>query len=168
MTYVRKTTRTTNKPPSPSTGAGLSRVNPVPAGQPYLVPEGWELTILDFTPDATQLVLAENQLNDPPLPGRRFSIVRVRTKNVSAGNPADHDVTFALRLVGSENISYSKFDESCGVIPDSFSSKPDDIPEGGSFDGNICYQTAIGETDFTIFTNYFLRDEESVRWLEVE
>ena len=87
--------------------------------------------------------------------------------NVSAGNPADHDVNFALRMVGSENIGYSKFEESCGVVPDSFTFKPDDIFEGGSLVGNICYQTAIGETDFTIFTNYFLSDDENVRWFEV-
>ncbi|MCH7810208.1 MAG: hypothetical protein IH863_06485 [Chloroflexi bacterium] len=140
----------------------------MPAGQTLLVPEGWELTILDFTPDATQEVLDENQFNDPPAPGMRFSIVRVRTKNVSAGNPDDHDLTFALRMVGSENIGYSTFASSCGVIPDSFIFKPDDLFQGGSLDGNICYETAVGETDFTIFTNYLFSDDEDIRWFEVE
>ena len=153
--------------PPVSTGLGLSRSNPIPSGQAFTVPEGWELTIVDFTPDATQQVLDENQFNDPPGPGKRFSIVRIRTKNISAGNPADHDVGFALRMVGSENVGYSTFEASCGVIPDSFTFKPDDLFEGGSLEGNICFETANGESDFAIYTNYFLGDDEDVRWLEV-
>lgn len=154
--------------PTPVPGLGLSRDNPVPAGQPYLIPEGWRVTIVDFTPDATQEVLDENQFNDPPAPGKRFSIVRVKVENVSAGNPGDPDVGFAFRMVGSENVGYSTFEASCGVIPDDIDFKPNDVFEGGSLEGNICYETAIGETDFTIFTDYSLSDEEDIRWFAVE
>lgn len=153
--------------PTPPAGVGLSRENPVPMGQPFLVPEGWEITILQFIPDATQIVLDENMFNDPPAPGRRYSIVRVRMKNVSAGNPADPDAGFALRMVGSQNIGYSTFEESCGVIPDDIDWKSDDIFQGGTVEGNLCYQTGVGETDFTIFTAFFLSSDENVRWFEV-
>jgi hypothetical protein len=155
-------------PPAPPAGFGLSRSNPVPMGQPFLVPEGWEITILEFIADATQIVLDENMFNDPPAPGRRYSIVRVRMKNVSAGNPADPDAGFALRMVGSQNIGYSTFRESCGVIPDDIDFKSGDIFAGGIIEGNVCYQTAIGETDFTIFTNFFLSPDENTRWFEVK
>ena len=151
---------------TPSPG-GLSRDNPASAGQPFRVPEGWELTIVSFVPDATQEVLDENQFNDPPAPGKRFSIVRVRTENVSAGNPGDPDINYALRMVGSMNIGYSTFENSCGVVPDSFTFKPDDVFQGGSLEGNVCYEAAIGESGFVIYTNYFLGDDEDVRWLEV-
>ncbi len=70
-------------------------------------------------------------------------------------------------MVGSENIGYSTFQNSCGVIPDSFSSQPDDVFEGGSQEANICYETANGESNFAIYTEYFLSDDEDVRWLEV-
>ena len=153
--------------PTPLPAVGLSRDNPAPAGQPYLVPEGWELTILDFTPDATQEVLDQNQFNDPPAPGKQFSIVRVRVKNISAGNPEAHNVGFALRMVGSENIGYSTFQASCGDIPDHFLFKPDNLFQGGSVDGNVCYETAVDETDFTTFTSY-TSDDENIRWFAVE
>ena len=154
--------------PSPAPAVGQSRDDPVPAGQSLLVPEGWELTILDFTPNGTQEVLDENQFNDPPSPGMRFSIVRVRTKNVAADDPENHTLSFALRMVGSENIGYSTFESSCGVIPDSFTFKPDELFQGGSLDGNVCYETAIGETEFTVFTDYSSSGDENIRWFAVE
>lgn len=156
--------------PSPTNppAVGLSRSNPVPMGQPYLVPEGWRIEILDFIPDATQIVMDENQFNDPPAAGFRFSIVRVRMSNVSAGNPADPDAGYALRMVGSRNVGYSTFRDSCGVIPEDLDFMSFEVFEGGSVEGNVCYQTGVGETGFAIYTNFFLSDDEDVRWFEVK
>jgi hypothetical protein len=154
--------------PTPVPSVGLSRGNPAPAGVPYRVPEGWEITILDFKPDATQEVLDENQFNDPPDPGYRFSMIRIRVKNVSADDPDDPDPDYALRLLGSENVGYTTFDNSCGVIPDDFTFMSNDVFRGGEQTGNICFQTKIGESGFVLYTHYFLSDDENTRWLAVQ
>jgi hypothetical protein len=150
----------------PTPGVGLARDNPVPMGQEYLVPEGWRVRMVDFIPDATQMVLDENQFNDPPRAGYKFAIVRVRVTNVSAEEPADPDVSFAMRMVGSLNVGYSTFENSCGVIPDDFPSN--DVFRGGSAEGNICFEVGETETNFSVYTEYFLSDDENVRWFEVE
>ncbi len=146
---------------------GESRDNPVSAGQPYILSEGWEMTVVDFIPDATQAVLAENQFNDPPDPGFKYVMVRVRATNISAGDPADFDASFALRLVGSRNISYDQFTRSCGVIPDELGlDAPSEAFTGGTVEGNVCFHVGADETGFVIFTEFFL--EEDMAYFSVE
>lgn len=136
---------------------GLSRDNPVPAGQALTVPDGWEISVVNFIPDATQMVLAENQFNDPPDPGFKYVIVRVRATNVSAGDPADFDASFALRLVGSRSVSYDQFTRSCGVIPDELGlDVPSEAFTGGTVEGNICFHVGADEAEFVMFTEFFL------------
>ena len=145
---------------------GLSRDNPVPAGQAYTIPEGWEVTVMDFIPDATQMVLAENQFNDPPAAGKKFAMVRLRGTNVSAESP-DFDPTFSFRVVGSLNVPYSTFDNSCGVIPGEFENT--EAFQGGTVEGSICFEVGADETDFVLFTEFLLTfDEESRRWFAVQ
>lgn len=154
--------------PTPVSQAGLTRNNPVPRGSSLVTPEGWRIEVLDFDPDATQIVLDENQFNDPPKPGFRYAIVRIRMTNVSAGSPGDPDPGFALRMVGSRNVGYSTFEESCGVIPDDADFKSDDIFPGGALEGNVCYQIGQTENNFTIYTDFLFSDEEDSRWFEVD
>ena len=153
--------------PTPVPAVGLERTNPVPMGQSLIVPSGWEVTIVGFTPDATDAVLKENQFNDPPEPGMRFAFVRVRMTNVSAPDPEHHDAGFALRLVGSENVAYTTFTDWCGVIPDDIDFGPSEVFRNGTVEGNLCYQVDDTETGFAIFTDFFLADEEDRRWFAV-
>lgn len=154
--------------PTPTPAQGLSRQNPVPQGQALVVPEGWELAVTSFIPEATKLVLAENQFNDPPEPGMKFAIVRVRMTNVAADDPDNPDAGFALRLVGSKQLGYSTFTDYCGVIPDNIAFGTSDVFRGGTVEGNVCYQVGIDETDFVLFTDFFLNDPEDTRWFAVE
>jgi len=152
----------------PSQGtSGLSRNDPVPAGHSLTTPEGWQIQILGFTADATQEVLNENQFNDPPKAGHKFSIVRVRMTNATAGNPGDPDAGYALRMVGSANVGYSTFENSCGVIPDDIDNQSGDVFPGGSVEGNVCYEVELGEQDFQIYTAFFIADDADVRWFDV-
>ena len=165
---------TPTQPPIPTATStplplvGLERSNPIQAGQSLIVPEGWEITIVGSTADATQSVLDENQFNDPPDPGMRFTIVRVRMTNVSAPDPERHDAGFALRLVGSENLSYTTFTDSCGVIPDDIDNGPSEVFRNGTVEGNVCYQVGDTETNFTMFTDFFLSDDANRRWFTVD
>lgn len=140
-------------------GAGLSRDSPVPAGQSYVVPEGWEVMVVDFIPDATEAVLQENPNNDPPAPGKKFAIVTLRGTNISAegpapGDPADFDPTFVFRLVGSLNVQYSTFENDCGVYPGSFVFRNTVAFPEGTVEGNICFEVGETETDFVLFTEF--------------
>jgi len=152
---------TPTEPPAPT---GRSRADPIPRGVPLVEPEGWEITVLDYVPDAWPTVQAENQFNDPPQPGYRMAMIRVRVKNVSADDPAyfsDGD----LKLVGSENVVYTAFERSCGVIPGAFG-----FPElfrGGVIEGNVCFQVREQETSLVLFTDFSFGNKDR-RYFAVE
>lgn len=152
----------------PQGTSGLSRESPVPFGDGLVTPEGWEIKLTGFIPNATQMVLDENQFNDPPQAGHRFTIVRLRMTNVSAGNPGDPDAGYAIRMVGSASVGYSTFGNSCGVIPDDIDNKSSDVFPGGSVEGNLCWETQEGEHSFVLYTEFFLNEDEDVRWFDVD
>ena len=145
---------------------GSSRDNPVPPGTTVLIPEGWEITVTDYVEDAGRIVQAENPFNDPPEPGQRFVFVRLRAKNVSAGDPPDLGPEHALRLVGAANVARST--EYCGVIPDGFQSLSADVFQGGEVEGNACFQVPEDDTAFVLYTDFIRSDEEDRRWFAVE
>ena len=149
-------------------GLGSTRSNAVPAGMPYLLPEGWEFTVLDFNPDATDLILDESPLNQPPEPGMRFVLVRVRITNVGAASPANHQGGYAPRLVGSLDLAYAQFYAACGTVPDGIRQQPIDVFTGGTVEGNACFQVGEDETGFVLYTDYPLSDVSNWRWFAVE
>ena len=159
----------TQAPAPIGTGLGLSREDPVPRGQSLLVPEGWQIAVVNFIPDATQIVLAQNPFNEPPDAGFKYVIVRVRGTNVSAGDPARFDASFALRLVGSRNVVYDTFTRGCGVVPDEIGfDVPSEAFTGGVVEGNQCFQVGADETGLVLFTRFFLSDESDARYFAVE
>ena len=132
-------TPTATATPEPVLG---SRNNPVPIGvsveiQTGVPTEHWELTILETTPDAWEVIIAENQFNDPPQEGHQFYMVRVRAKYLGP------DSTMMLgnldmKTLGDSSVVYSGFDTYCGVIPDEL----DEFTElftGGQLEGNDCW-----------------------------
>ena len=121
----------------------------------------WEITVLDTIPDATAMVLAENQFNDPPEEGHQFYMVKVRAKYLGPGS-----TTFSsgsrLRAVGDGAIVYTTFRDRCGVIPDNFKSSRE-LFTGGQTEGNECWQIASADADSLVMIldpPLFSRDEE--------
>jgi hypothetical protein len=139
------TTAETTVPPAPSRDAiegapvGLKgdRASPVPAGQIADIGSGWRLQVLEVIDDATPLVLAENQFNDPPPDGARFTIVKVALGYFGFDDPQSPFLT-SISAVASAN---RQLDSDCGVIP---SSLPffEDYFSGGVVVGNVCFVTA--------------------------
>jgi len=43
-----------------------TREDPIPMGAPVELDDGWQVTVLDVLPDATNTVLQENQFNKGP------------------------------------------------------------------------------------------------------
>jgi len=94
-------------------------------------------------PDATQLVLAENQFNDPPEEGQQFFIVTVSatyegegSSTLRAGN--------TFQVVGDSAVAYKTFDPSCGVIPNDFAYT--EVFSGGTIEFNVCFSVKSGDT----------------------
>jgi len=159
----------TEAPPPLQSGPGLSRDDPVPRGQSLLVPQGWQIEIVNFIPDATQIVLDEDSFNQPPDAGSKYVIVRVRAANVSAGDPAPFDAAFELRLVGSRNVVYDTFTRGCGVIPEEIGfDVPNEVFTGGAVEGNECFQVGADETAFVLFTDFVLSSEGDARYFAVQ
>jgi len=122
-------------------GSAGSRGNPVPAGDTVTV-AGWQVTVLGSTPDATGAVLDENQFNDPPGPGRVFTMVRVAITNLGT-DPVAPFGEISFNSVGPGAVTYGP-DSSCGVIPgrlDVF----DEIPGGATAVGHLCWEVDAGE-----------------------
>ena len=137
--------------PPPPPPVGSTKANPLPLGQSVGIvigAEHWRLHIISTQPDATAAVLAENQFNDPPVPGNQFFIATVGVDYVSgaqAWNPGIRIVD-DLMTVGPSNVVYSAYGSTsrCGVIPDDFLFKPDLLP-GGSMTGNQCWSVPSSE-----------------------
>jgi Divergent InlB B-repeat domain len=141
------------RPPAPHPPAIGTRTNPLPLGAPVDIKfsfsnEQWRLRIVSTQPDATAAVLAENQFNDPPAPGRQFFIVTVAVDYVSGAQAWNPGIRVAgqLMAVGPSNVVYSTFGSTsrCGVIPDDITDKGDLLPSG-SMTGNICWQVPSAE-----------------------
>jgi hypothetical protein len=121
---------------------GSTRERPFPLGQAVATPDGWQMQVVGFKPDATASVLAENIFNDPPAPGTVFALVRVRATRTGPA-PDRFSGSFRLRAVGPSAVVYSTFQNSCGVVPDEL---PDpEVFPGGVIEGNECW--AVPTTD---------------------
>lgn len=140
-----------------------SRENPIPLGTEADTGGKWFVSVVDVIPDATELVLAENQFNDPPASGNQFFIVRV-----SATYEGESSSTFpannTLSLVGESSVAYTPFDDSCGVAPDEFSYT--DVFTGGAIEGNVCWQVRSDEVDSLVMysEDYVTYDRDRQVW----
>jgi hypothetical protein len=127
-------------PPAPSAPPAQpvgTRANPYPLGTPVPLGDGWTMRVLGTTPNATSAVLAENMFNDPPAPGFQFFIVRVEATFNGQGSSRGFDGSYRLRAVGAGGVSYSTFEDRCGVIPNEISDA--EVFTGGTVVGNECW-----------------------------
>ena len=139
---------------------GSTRSNPIPLGNVARSGQ-WKVRVLGTTPDATAIVLAENQFNDPPTAGRQFYIARVQATYVG-GDSASFDAGYRLRAVGGAALEYTSFDDSCGVIPDEFTDN--DAFTGGTLEGNVCWSVRSSDANSLVMYDIgeFLADADSI------
>lgn len=134
---IRRSTPVT--PPPPPIG---TRENPIPMGTAAALEDGWTMRVAGTIPDATAAVLARNMFNDPPKPGFQFFIVRVEATYTGTGSKR-FDASYRLRSVGGSAVSYSTFENSCGVIPDEISDA--EVFTGGTIAGNECWEVRTSD-----------------------
>jgi len=109
------------------------------------VKDGWSLDVVSAQPDATAVVLAENQFNKPPAPGNQFYLVTVNV--VRTGVESKSFDGSRLKAVGPGAVGYTTFNNGCGVYPGggfNYGDSPE-LFTGGSAQGNICWQVASAD-----------------------
>ena len=163
---VSRDCETVNSPTTPAPRVpkpGLTREGAVVIGTPVDLTGSWRVTVVSVTPDATAAVMAANQFNDPPAAGRQFFIARVSATYIGAGS-ARLSASYRLRAVGPAAVSYSTFNDSCGVIPDELGDP--DVFTSGTLTGNVCWSVAAGDAPALVMfdeplssnaTRYFFR-----------
>lgn len=157
--------QTPSPSPSPSAGDGLTRAGAAAIGTPISTSDGWTVSVVSVTPDATLEVLNENMFNDVPELERQFFIARVRAAyNGATSERFGGD--FRLRVVGAGAVSYSAFEDSCGVIPDRVSDA--EVFAGGTIEGNVCWSVETSDVaSLVMYDDSFLSFGSSDRrwWL---
>ncbi len=124
----------------PPTG---SRNNPVPLGQKGIVQDHrthWEISVVDITPDAWDIIREENSFNKPPGEGKQFYLLRLRVKNV--GEQRGFFVDYVKTTGRAVGWVYTTSGDSCGVFPGSNSRE---VFPGGEFELNVCWHIATAD-----------------------
>lgn len=145
---------------------GTSRDAPTPFGDTVVV-NGYELSVLDVIPDATDIVLETNARNSQPQDGHVYYMVRIKATYV--GNDSGHAWSgLHYNVVGNQNLGYSARDYECGVIPDPGSDTPM-MFQSGSVEFNVCWEVPVDEVgSFVMYVepNLILNNERV--WLSLD
>jgi hypothetical protein len=114
-----------------------TRDNPLPLGTRIEMGD-WTLTVSEVTLDATDLVMAENEFNDPPVDGRQFVMFKVDA-SYEGDDSGTAWLDFDWAIVGSAGNTFggASMDDYCGVYPDPLDETGETFP-GGSVSGNVC------------------------------
>ena len=114
-----------------------TRDNPLDVGTRIEMGE-WTLAVTEVDLDAEDVVLEENQFNDPPVDGRQFVLFTVEA-TYEGEESATAWIDFSWAIVGSAGNTFSTgSDDRCGVIPDGLRDTGETFP-GGSVSGNVCF-----------------------------
>ena len=135
----------TAAPATPTATAGPafgSRDNPIGRGSAAQLSDGWNVLVLSITSNATETVLAANQLNEPPPPGEQFVIARIQATYTGPGS-ARFSGRYRLRAIGNTDVSYSTFENSCRVIPNELTDA--EVPTGGTITGTVCWSVRASD-----------------------
>lgn len=147
---------------TPRSGPGASRAEPLPLG---VIASSGDLavTVLDVDFDAEDAInTEENSFNDPPAPGNRFVLIRVRVRNAGDGDEVLAVSTSDFRLTGSRNLLYDTFDDetSCGFFDGQLDAE---MFPGGSDEGLVCFQVPRDETGLLLVVQPFFSFDDGDR-----
>ncbi len=119
-----------------------SRGNEIDLGSAARVGE-WDVTVVGFDEDATELVLAENQFNDPPADGSVFVLIDLRATYRGADS-SSFWADLSWLILRPTNVAFISFDVSCGTFPNDFAFA-DEVFQGGTSEGSVCFEVPASE-----------------------
>ena len=132
----------------PYSTVGTSRHNPIPLGEQARIGD-WILRITSVTPDATDLVLREARVNEPPEIGYQYFLVTLEAEYVGEGSVRFYDTSIyrSFNAVGDRGVAYGSPRNRpayCGLLPDGIYYKSE-VFSGGIMEGTTCF--SIQSTD---------------------
>ena len=127
------------------TGSGETRDSPLGVGRTGEVGD-YEVTVLSVTPDATDIVAAENSANEAPAAGDQFFIARI-SLTYTGTETGDPTLGLQYQTVGESSASYTTYGNSCGVVPDGLFLTTTELFEGGSVEINLCWAIDADDAD---------------------
>ena len=133
--------------PQDGAAATPGRLSPTALTTAVDVGAGWTMTVTGAARDMTDVIMAENQFNDPPPEGFRFIGVDVTYAYSGSETVAAWEVT--TKAVGDSNV---ELDDDCGVFPgeiDVFN----DVLAGGSVTGTICVVVPSASPNFVLYAS---------------
>lgn len=135
------------------------------AGEPgdELTWDGLKIAVVAVNRDAWLLVLAQNENNEPPLPGRTMLMITVQVTNVAGDQEAPVAISSSdFNLIGDRRTRYTPYGEetACGVIPDEL----DGVVARDSYPmtGNVCFQVPLEEGKFQLIYEQYVGDYPAV------
>ena len=124
---------------------------------------GLKLRAVAVNRDAWPLIQAQNQNNEPPLPGRTMLMITVEVTNITGSEEAPVGInTSDFQLIGDQHRPYTTYNEetNCGVIPDEL----DGVVARQSYPmtGNVCFQVPQDEGGFQLVYEQYVGDYPAV------
>jgi hypothetical protein len=142
--------------------------NPLPvgetaAGTDELTWNGLKIRVVAVNREAWPLIQAQNQNNEPPLPGKTMLLITAEVTNVAGPEETPVSInTSDFKLIGERRLLYTTYDEEsrCGVIPDEL----DGVVARQSYpmSGNICFQVPQAEGGFQLVYEQYVGDYPAV------
>lgn len=154
-----------NDEPAVPEGPGMSRQNPIPAGQVVSAPN-WELQVLELKrgEEAWQMILAANQFNEPAAEGMEYLLVRVKARNISTVEEERSIGQADFSLTGSKYVKYS----TAYIVTPEPALDASLFPNGEA-EGWIPLMAAQGETGLILIYDELMNlDSDSQRFVALE
>ena len=104
---------------------------------------GWLIEILSYTPNATDAVLAEDEMNDLPYPGNQYFIATIKVTNLTGKRGSFNGSD--IKAQGALGNVYDYKNTGGPLVPNQFWGL--DIPNGGHESGNLCWEIDSRDVD---------------------
>ena len=132
---------------------------PLPVGSTIPLQKG-RIDVTGIVKNATQLVMQENQFNDPPKPGNHFYMVAIEWEYYRTGSEPARIDYWDFELIGGNRTLY---EGGCGVFPNALHAE---LYPGGTAQANLCFEVSDSDSGFILIyprsheRRIFLRLEE--------
>lgn len=150
---------------APAAEPGLSRTAPLPIGT-EVRGTGWSITVTGVKrgKEATDLIKAANQFNDPPVEGMEYLVADLKVANIGAKPEAQMpDLGVDIRVTGDRNVLYSR---TPAVAPKPFKDKL--LPKGES-EGQIVFTVPSDEKNLMFRVGELLSfDDATQRYIAID
>lgn len=120
-----------------------TRANPYPLGT-VVKSEEWEVTITDVTLDATDEVMAADDINEEPESGNQYMLIDVEVKYVGS-DPDGSTPMMTIDYVSASGNTFSELD-TLVIAPDELRTY-ETLYEGASASGSLAIEVPSEDTD---------------------